>query len=69
MATVGPGSAQHLYGEYFKMMTGIDMVPVHYHGAAPALTDLIAGRVQVDVRRRRVVAVRTSSPASSARWR
>jgi tripartite-type tricarboxylate transporter receptor subunit TctC len=47
MATVGAGSAQHLYGEYFKMMTGIDMVPVHYRGAAPAITDLIAGRVQV----------------------
>ena len=47
MATVGPGSAQHLYGEYFKMMTGITMVPVHYHGAAPAIADLIAGRVQV----------------------
>jgi tripartite-type tricarboxylate transporter receptor subunit TctC len=47
MATVGPGSAQHLYGEYFKMMTGIDMVPVHYHGAGPAIADLIAGRVQV----------------------
>jgi tripartite-type tricarboxylate transporter receptor subunit TctC len=46
-ATVGRGSAQHLYGEYFKMLTGINMVPVHYHGAAPALTDLIAGRVQV----------------------
>jgi tripartite-type tricarboxylate transporter receptor subunit TctC len=47
MATVGPGSAQHLYGEYFKMMTGINMVPVHYHGATPAISDLIAGRVQV----------------------
>jgi tripartite-type tricarboxylate transporter receptor subunit TctC len=47
MATVGPGSAQHLYGEYFKMLTGIAMVPVHYHGAGPAITDLIAGRVQV----------------------
>ncbi|HEY2137048.1 MAG TPA: tripartite tricarboxylate transporter substrate binding protein [Xanthobacteraceae bacterium] len=47
MATVGAGSAQHLYGEYFKMMTGIDMVPVHYRGAAPAITDMIAGRVQV----------------------
>jgi tripartite-type tricarboxylate transporter receptor subunit TctC len=46
-ATVGAGSAQHLYGEYFKMMTGIDMVPVHYRGAAPAITDMIAGRVQV----------------------
>lgn len=47
MATVGAGSAQHLYGEYFKMLTGINMVPVHYRGAAPAITDLIAGRVQV----------------------
>jgi tripartite-type tricarboxylate transporter receptor subunit TctC len=47
MATVGPGSAQHLYGEYFKMMAGINMVPVHYHGAGPAIADLIAGRVQV----------------------
>jgi tripartite-type tricarboxylate transporter receptor subunit TctC len=46
-ATVGAGSAQHLYGEYFKMMAGIDMVPVHYRGAAPAIADLIAGRVQV----------------------
>src|ERR1035438_8295034 len=33
MATVGAGSLQHLCGEYFKMMTGIDMVPVHYRGA------------------------------------
>jgi tripartite-type tricarboxylate transporter receptor subunit TctC len=47
MATLGPGSAQHLYGEFFKMLTGVDMVPVHYHGAAQAITDLIAGRVQV----------------------
>jgi tripartite-type tricarboxylate transporter receptor subunit TctC len=46
-ATVGAGSAQHLYGEYFKMLAGIDMVPVHYRGAAPAITDMIAGRVQV----------------------
>src|SRR5580704_16860123 len=48
-ATVGAGSAQHLYGEYFKMLAGIDMVPVHYRGAGPAITDLIAGRVQVMV--------------------
>ncbi len=46
-ATVGAGSAQHLYGEYFKMLAGIDMVPVHYRGAGPAITDMIAGRVQV----------------------
>lgn len=47
VATVGAGSLQHLCGEYFNMVTGIDMVPVHYRGAAPAITDLIAGRVQV----------------------
>ncbi len=47
MATVGPGSGQHLYGEYFKMLSGVDLVPVHYHGATQAISDLIAGRVQV----------------------
>src|SRR5580692_7914314 len=47
MATVGPGSGQHLYGEYFKMLAGVDLVPVHYRGAAAAIADLIAGRVQV----------------------
>jgi tripartite-type tricarboxylate transporter receptor subunit TctC len=47
VATVGSGSLQHLCGEYFKMMTGIDIVPVHYRGATQAITDLIAGRVQV----------------------
>ena len=47
MATIGVGSLQHLCGEYFKMITGINMVPVHYRGAAQAIPDLIAGRVQV----------------------
>ena len=47
VATIGVGSLQHLCGEYFKMITGIDMMPVHYRGAAQAITDLIAGRVQV----------------------
>ena len=47
LATVGAGCAQHLYGEYFKMMAGVDIVPVHYRGAGPAIADMIAGRVQV----------------------
>ena len=47
VATVGAGTLQHLCAEYFKMMTGIDMVPVHYRGASQAITDLIAGRLQV----------------------
>jgi tripartite-type tricarboxylate transporter receptor subunit TctC len=34
-------------GELFKMMTGINMVHVPYRGGAPALTDMIAGQVQV----------------------
>jgi len=34
-------------GELFKMMTGVDMVHVPYRGAALALTDLIAGQVQL----------------------
>ena len=37
----------HMSGELFKMMTGINMVHVPYRGGAPALTDLIAGQVQV----------------------
>jgi tripartite-type tricarboxylate transporter receptor subunit TctC len=47
MATLGPGSGQHLFGELFMMMTGTELVPVHYHGAMQAITDLIGGRVQV----------------------
>src|SRR5678815_3641486 len=47
MATGGAGSAPHLYGELFKMMTGVDLVTVNYRGSGPALTDLIGGQVQV----------------------
>jgi tripartite-type tricarboxylate transporter receptor subunit TctC len=47
MASNGNGALQHLAGELFKMMTGIDMVHVPYRGAAPALTDLMSGQVQV----------------------
>ena len=47
MASAGNGSTSHLAGELFKMMTGVDMVHVPYRGGAPALTDLLAGQVQV----------------------
>ncbi len=46
-ASGGNGTAQHLAGELFKMMTGVDMVHVPYRGDAPALTDLMGGQVQV----------------------
>jgi tripartite-type tricarboxylate transporter receptor subunit TctC len=47
MASAGNGASSHVAGELFKMMAGVDMLHVPYRGAAPALTDLIAGRVQV----------------------
>ena len=47
MGSAGTGSSNHLSGELFKLMTGVKMVHVPYRGAAPALTDLIGGQVQV----------------------
>jgi tripartite-type tricarboxylate transporter receptor subunit TctC len=47
MASGGIGTPSHVAGELFKMMTGVDMVHVPYRGAAPALTDLMSGQVQV----------------------
>jgi tripartite-type tricarboxylate transporter receptor subunit TctC len=47
MGSGGVGSPQHVYGELFKMMAGVDMLHVPYRGGAPALTDLLAGQVQV----------------------
>jgi len=47
MASAGAGSTIHVSGELFKMMTGVNMVHIPYRGAAPALTDMIGGQVQV----------------------
>ena len=47
MASSGIGTSVHVGGELFKMMTGINLLHVPYRGAAPAITDLIGGRVQV----------------------
>jgi tripartite-type tricarboxylate transporter receptor subunit TctC len=43
----GNGSIQHVSGELFKMMAGVNMAHVPYRGAGPALTDLLGGQVQV----------------------
>jgi len=43
--TPGLGSTAHVSCELFKSMTGIEITHVPYKGSAPALTDLIAGRV------------------------
>src|SRR5262249_13314838 len=45
MGSGGVGSAQHVYGELFKMMAGIDMLHVPFRGGGPALTALLAGQV------------------------
>jgi tripartite-type tricarboxylate transporter receptor subunit TctC len=47
MASAGTGTGQHVAGELFKMMAGVDMTHVPYRSAGPALTDLIGGQVQV----------------------
>ena len=47
MASGGIGSSQHIYGELFKMMAGVDIVHVPYRGGGPTLTDLLAGQVPV----------------------
>jgi tripartite-type tricarboxylate transporter receptor subunit TctC len=45
--STGAGTSNHLAGELFKLMTGVDMVHIQYRGSGPALTDLLAGQVQV----------------------
>jgi tripartite-type tricarboxylate transporter receptor subunit TctC len=39
MASAGVGSTQHVYGELFKMMTGVDMLHVAYRGGGPGRRD------------------------------
>ncbi len=45
--STGIGSPQHLAGEIFKTMAGVKMVHVPYKGATPAITDIIAGQIEV----------------------
>jgi tripartite-type tricarboxylate transporter receptor subunit TctC len=47
MGSGGLGSPQHVAGELFMMMTGVDLVHVPYRGGAPAIADLVGGQLQV----------------------
>ena len=47
MGSPGIGSPQHVSGELFQMMTGVNLLHVPYRGLSPALTDLLGGQVQV----------------------
>ena len=45
--SAGTGTAQHVAGELLKIMAGVDMTHIPYRGTGPALSDLLAGHVQV----------------------
>jgi len=45
--TFGIGTSAHLAGELFKNMAKVNLATIHYKGAAPAITDLIGGQIQV----------------------
>ncbi|MEI8034994.1 MAG: tripartite tricarboxylate transporter substrate binding protein [Betaproteobacteria bacterium] len=45
--STGVGSPHHLAGEIFKTMAGIKMIHVPYKGASPALTDVVAGHIEI----------------------
>src|SRR5262249_37887609 len=45
--TFGPGTSAHLAGELFNSLAQVKLTAVHYKGAAPAITDLLGGTIQV----------------------
>jgi tripartite-type tricarboxylate transporter receptor subunit TctC len=47
MASGGNGSVNHLAGELFKMMAGVNLIHIPYRGAGPALADLLGGQVHL----------------------
>ena len=71
--SVGNGSAHHLAMEWFKLRTGTFMVHIPYRGSAPAVQDLIAGRIQVmfdasSAQQIRAGTIRGLATASTKRW-
>jgi tripartite-type tricarboxylate transporter receptor subunit TctC len=75
MASAGIGSPTHLSGELFKMMTDINMLHVPYRGSPAALTDLIAGQVQVmfdnvasSIEHIRIGRLRALAVTTTTRW-
>ena len=46
-ASAGNGTSQHLAGELFKKMAGVDILHVPYRGGAPAIQDMVAGNVHI----------------------
>ncbi len=47
--SAGPGSVEHLSGELFRSLAGINIVHVPYKGGAPMMTDLIAGHIEMAI--------------------
>ena len=66
--TYGTGTSAHLAGELFKHMAKVNLTAVPYKGAAPAITDLIGGQIQVIFTRSRAPP-RWWRAGSCARWR
>jgi tripartite-type tricarboxylate transporter receptor subunit TctC len=73
--TPGLGSTAHVSTELFKSMTGVDITHVAYKGSAPALTDLIAGRVHLMIDNLPAAqpfaesgAIRPLAVSTAARW-
>jgi hypothetical protein len=69
MASAGAGSTNHLAGELFKAMTGLDMTHVPYRGAGPAVADLLGGQVQVMFTGLPLSIEHISGRADCVRWR
>jgi tripartite-type tricarboxylate transporter receptor subunit TctC len=46
-ASAGAGTTQHLFAELFKSMAGVNLRHIPYRGSAPALVDIVSGRVSV----------------------